>query len=84
MNTLTTKITRLVIVGALFATAAVNAEEAEPQVSVVQVKTEVAKELTAVKANLVQDLQQQLTHSIKQQVNSTVSSIAESVKALLP
>lgn len=84
MKNLTTNITRVIIVSALLASAAVKAEETEQQVTVVQLQNEVAKELTEVKANLVEDLQQQLTNSIKQQVNSAVSNIAESVKALLP
>lgn len=81
MKKLTTNISRMIMVSALLASAAVKAEQ---QVSVVQVHTEVAKELTEVKVNLMQELQQQLTNSIKQQVNSAVSNIAESVKALLP
>lgn len=84
MKNLTTNITRVIMVSALLASAAVKAEETEQQVTVVQLQNEVAKELTEVKANLVEDLQQQLTNSIKQQVNSAVSNIAESVKALLP
>ncbi|WP_019676209.1 hypothetical protein [Arsukibacterium perlucidum] len=84
MKNLTTNISRVIMVSALLASAAVKAEETEQQVTVVQLQNEVAKELTEVKANLVEDLQQQLTNSIKQQVNSAVSNIAESVKALLP
>ncbi|WP_372627137.1 hypothetical protein [Arsukibacterium sp.] len=84
MKNLTTIFTRVIIVSALLASAAVKAEETEEQVTVVQLQNEVAKEITEVKANLVQDLQQQLTNSIKQQVNSAVSNIADSVKALLP
>ncbi|KKO45929.1 hypothetical protein WG68_07925 [Arsukibacterium ikkense] len=84
MKKLTTNITRLMIISALFASTVVQADEkAEQQATVVQVQTEVAKELTEVTANLLQELQQQVTNSIKQQVNSTVSTIAESVKALI-
>lgn len=89
MKNLTTNITRVIIVGALFASSAVIAEEAEQPVTVqpvtvTQLQNEVAKEITEVKASLIQDLQHQLTKSIKQQVNSAVSNIADSVKALLP
>lgn len=84
MKNITTHISRLLIISALFATATVSANETEPQEIVVKVQAEVAKELTEVKANLVKELQQQLTDSIKLQVNSAVSIIGESVKALLP
>lgn len=84
MKNITTSIARLIIVGALFTSAVVKAEETEKQDTVIQLHTEVAKELTDVKANLMQDIQQQLTASIKHQLNSAVSNIAESVKALLP
>ena len=84
MKNFTTKFTRVIFVSALFASSAIMAEETEQPVTVVQLKNEVAKEITEVKASLVQDLQHQLTNSIKQQVNSTVNNIADSVKALLP
>jgi flagellar biosynthesis/type III secretory pathway chaperone len=84
MKNLTTNITRVIIVGALFASSAVMAEQAEQPVTVTQLQNEVAKEITEVKASLVQDLQRQLTNSIKQQVHSAVNNIADSVKSLLP
>ncbi|MBV2130282.1 hypothetical protein [Arsukibacterium indicum] len=89
MKNLTTKFTRVIIVSALFASSALMAEETQQPVTVqpvtvTQLQYEVAKEITEVKASLVQDLQHQLTNSIKQQVNSAVNNIADSVKALLP
>jgi hypothetical protein len=85
MKTLTTKIARFIIIGTVLTASAAYAEESSQQEQVIATENQLVTEMIEVNVNLVQDFQQQLTNSIKQQVNSTLNIITKSVQeALLP
>ena len=80
MKKLTSKVTCLVVVSALFASSTVLAQpeaiNSEPPQAV--------EEITINKQQFIDDLQQQLVSGIKQQVSTTLNSVAESLKSLMP
>lgn len=84
MNKFTATIGRIIIAGTLFTTAAAQADETSSQITAPIVQVETGTELSAIKAQLVQDLQHELTSSIKQQASNALNHVAQTVKALLP
>lgn len=87
MTTLTTKVSRIVLVSLCFAAMTVQAEQNEqttPQVVVTEANTESLSTLNTIKSELLQDLQQQLKYNITQQATSALSHVVQSVKAMLP
>lgn len=79
MKKLTSKVTGLIVVTALFASSSVLAQpeaaSSEPPKAVEEIKIN--------KQQVIDDLQQQLVSGIKQQVSTTLHSMAESLKSLI-
>ncbi|MDR6985353.1 hypothetical protein J2X32_004018 [Rheinheimera pacifica] len=79
MKTFTSNVARLVVVSALFASSSVLAQpeavNSEPPQAVEEIKIN--------KQQVIDDLQQQLVTGIKQQVSTTLHSMAESLKSLI-
>ena len=80
MKKLTSKVTCLVVVSALFASSTVLAQPEE----VNSESPKAVEEVSINKQQFIDDLQQQLVSGIKQQVSTTLHSMAESLKSLMP
>jgi hypothetical protein len=83
MNRLSATLSRIIIVGTFITACAAQAEDVSQQ-TVAQTEVETVAELAAIKDQWVEDLQQKLTDSIKQQASSALNQVAQTVKALLP
>ncbi|NRQ44153.1 hypothetical protein HRH59_16535 [Rheinheimera sp. YQF-2] len=79
MKTFTSNVARLVVVSALFASSAVLAQ---PQAGNSE-QPQTVNEININQQQLVDDLHQQLVSGIKQQVSTTLQSMAESLKSLI-
>lgn len=73
----------LLIVATLFSSPALLAQESEPETAVVAVKAEAEAEVRITSDSLIEELRQQLSTNIKNQVNMALVHTADLIKNTL-
>lgn len=78
-----TTVNTVIMVTGLLASSVALAQQPEQTSKPVQVQNEAVQNISTVTDQLVNDFQQELGNSIKQQVSLTLQSLAESVKQMV-